>query len=278
MRTYFDFIAESINVFKALFGVTVFAEEGEGDNDSDVDDNDDNNDDNDSNNDGDNNDSSPSINYEDLIAKARKEEKAKLYPKIEKLENKVEELTEKNNKKVLQVEELNEQIESLEKDLETAKNKATQSDDEKVNQLQSELEDKESTIEDLQAQLEDTEEVNEEELRQEIREEIENEYEVKLYREQKIAEAEGQVIPELVMGSTKEEIDETFEKAQERYTQIAGNNSNNNRNTREGADNPSVNQDNLDISSLDIRGMSDEDYSQLRKRMGLGGNKRGTLR
>lgn len=276
MKIYFDFIAESINVFKTLFGMTVFAEEEDVDDNTDVGDNDDG-DSNDNNDDGDSDDSSPSINYEDLIAKARKEEKQKLYPKIEKLEKRVEDLTEKNNKKVLQVGELNEQIETLENELESAKDKATQSDDERVTQLQSDLEEKESTIEDLQSQLEDTEEVDVEELRQEIEEEVKNEYEVKLYREKKIADAEGQVIPELVMGSTKEEIDETFEKAQERYTEIVGNNSNN-RNTREGADNPSVNQDNLDINNLDIRGMSDEDYSQLRKRMGLGGNKRGTLR
>jgi len=276
MEKQFGIIAKITDMFTKLT-LTAFAEEEGEEGETDVDDTGDGDNSQDS---GDNsNDSRSSINYEDLIAKARKEEKSKLYPKIERLEKKIEELTEKNNKKVLKVEELNEQIESLENDLETAKEKATQSDDKRVQDLQSEIEEKESKIESLQKQVDDIEPVNEEELRKEIREEVENEFEVKLYKEQKINEAEGEVIPELVIGETKEEIDETFEKAQERYNEIVENTGrSNNNNQRRSADNPSTDSTGeLDLANANPRNMSDEDYAEFRKKVGLGTNKRGTM-
>lgn len=67
-------------IFNMLSGtVTVFADEGDN---------------------GDN--SKPPINYEELIAKARKEEKQKLYGEIEGLKSQVKMLTENNNKLLLE--------------------------------------------------------------------------------------------------------------------------------------------------------------------------------
>ncbi len=52
----------------------------------------------------------PTINYEDLIAKARKEEKDKQYKKIEKLQTQVNTLTEQHNTDLLAKADLEKQL------------------------------------------------------------------------------------------------------------------------------------------------------------------------
>ena len=63
----------------------------------------------------------PTINIEDLMAKARSEEKAKLYPKIEKLEKENKALVEKNNTHLLSLGEKDALITSLNKEIEQLK-------------------------------------------------------------------------------------------------------------------------------------------------------------
>ena len=57
------------------------------------------------------------VNFEDLIAKARQQEKAKLYPQIQKLQEQNNALTEKNNTHLLTIGEKDARISELEKEL-----------------------------------------------------------------------------------------------------------------------------------------------------------------
>ena len=63
---------------------------------------------------------------------------------------------------------------------------------------------------------------NIDELRENIRNEIKAEYDLKFYREKKIQEANGKIIPELVSGNTEEEINASVEKSMARYNEIVG--------------------------------------------------------
>lgn len=209
-----------------------------------------------------------SINFEDLISKARQEEKAKLYPQIESLKEKVNELTEKNNQNLLVIEEKDRKIKELEKEIEKLKNSKVESESETVKRLQAENDE-------LRKKLEEAEKnkVDKAELEKAIRAEVEQEYEVKLYRLEKINSPEyrDKIIPELVMGITKEEIDKTLELARQRYEEIV-----NSVVTRQSASIPMGNistgalnsrQLNLDeIKNLDPRS---KEYLEFRKRLGL---------
>lgn len=209
-----------------------------------------------------------SINFEDLISKARQEEKAKLYPQIESLKEKVNELTEKNNQNLLVIEEKDRKIKELEKEIEKLKNSKVESESETVKRLQAENDE-------LRKKLEEAEKnkVDKAELEKTIRAEVEQEYEVKLYRLEKINSPEyrDKIIPELVMGITKEEIDRTLELARQRYEEIV-----NSVVTRQSASIPMGNistgalnsrQLNLDeIKNLDPRS---KEYLEFRKRLGL---------
>ena len=98
---------ETIKKCIEMFSLKALAEEGnKGD------------DDNNQQNGGEDN-STPSINYEDLIAKARKEEKDKQYKTIEKLKTQINSLTNQHNDDLLKVagleEELNKANEKLTK-------------------------------------------------------------------------------------------------------------------------------------------------------------------
>lgn len=209
-----------------------------------------------------------SINFEDLISKARQEEKAKLYPQIESLKEKVNELTEKNNQNLLIIEEKDRKIKELEKEIEKLKNSKVESESETVKRLQAENDE-------LRKKLEEAEKnkVDRAELEKTIRAEVEQEYEVKLYRLEKINSPEyrDKIIPELVMGVTKEEIDRTLELARQRYEEIV-----NSVVTKQSASIPMGNistgalnsrQLNLDeIKNLDPRS---KEYQEFRKRLGL---------
>ena len=62
--------------------------------------------------------------------------------------------------------------------------------------------------------------VDEPELRSTIEKEIKDKYEVKLYAQQKIAEFKDEIIPELISGETKEEIDKSLEKSKEQFSKL----------------------------------------------------------
>lgn len=129
----------------------------------------------------------------DQIAKARKEEKDKLYPKIKDLEKENTELKDLNKGLVADVARLKSELEEV---------KITMADSEKA-------------TEDLEA-LKVT-------LRQEMDEKLAKrdlEHKVDLHREKMLNENAGKLLPELVTGSTIEEIDQAVEKSKTRYGEI----------------------------------------------------------
>ena len=169
-------------IYKHLL-MKVYADEGEGSGNGD---------------DGGNN--SPQINFESLIANARKEEKDKLYPRIKKLEEENKTLVQSNNDSLIKLAEAQKELNELK----------SKGDSQEVQDLKAQLETAQTELKQFKesAPKED-----------EIRAKIEAEYEVKLYRQTKLSEGSDKILKVLeseVTGSTKEEIDASFEKAVEK--------------------------------------------------------------
>lgn len=217
------------------------------------------------------------INYEDLIAKARKEEKEKQYKTIEKLKGQISTLTEQHNTDLLIVAGLKEDLSKAEAKLSTA----GKDDSEELKTLKSELKTAQDTISSLNKDLEklknDT--ISREEVEAEIRAELEAEYEVKTYKAEKMAEFKDDIlVPELVMGTTKEEIDASIKSALERSTKIkeslgvTSDSKKQQKRTPKSPANPSISGiQNKEISmeylaSLDV---GSKEYAEVRKQLGL---------
>lgn len=156
--------------------------------------------------------SSNGINFEQMIAQARKEEKDKLYPRIKKAEDEVKTLTSSVNKYLLENAALKDELEKI---------KSGSSDDSKVKEL-------EETIKTLKTQISALEEENRT-LKEntpnedEIRSRVEAEYEVKLYAQEQIAANKDSIISILIpeiTGKTKEEIDSAIASAKEKTKSI----------------------------------------------------------
>lgn len=147
----------------------------------------------------------PTLPFEQMIAQARKEEKDKLYPRLQKAEKQVTELTSSNNKLLLE-------NAALKDELEKVKNKQGDSDEVKT------LRERISTLESENKSLKENT-PNEED----IRKKIEAEFEVKLYAQEQIAAHKGSIlsilIPEIT-GKTREEIDSAIASAQEKTKSI----------------------------------------------------------
>ena len=154
----------------------------------------------------------PTVNYEDLIAKARQQEKSKLYPQITKLEEEKKALVEKNNANLLLIGEKDSKIAELTKKISELETTAQNGASEKEKTLLSKISELEKELADTKANVCS---------REEVEAEIKAEYEVKLYREQKLREMGNTVIPELITGATKEEIDASIVVSQERFSQIS---------------------------------------------------------
>ena len=219
----------------------------------------------------------PSINYEDLIAKARKEEKDKHYKTIEKLKQQIETLTTQHNGDLLAKAD-------LEKKLQEANDKLTKagsSDSEEVKALKDtikNLEKEKADLENKVKELEDNKPANREEVEAEVRKELEAEYEVKTYKATKMAELKDDIlVPELVMGTTKEEIDASIQSALERSAEIKKNlgittDKKQQKRTPKSPTNPSVSdvQDKgVSLERLATMDVSSPEYAELRKQLGL---------
>ena len=140
------------------------------------------------------------VNYEQLIAQARREEKEKLYPQIEKLKAQAEVLTKQVNEALLAKG-------AVEKELADLKDSQKKGDSEEVTKLKALVEALKSENENLKKNA-----VSEEDLRKKL----EEEYQVKLYAKDKLAENKDKILSvfaEKVVGNTKEEIDSAIEKA-----------------------------------------------------------------
>ena len=147
------------------------------------------------------------VNYEQLIAQARREEKEKLYPQIEKLKAQAEVLTKQVNEALLAKG-------AVEKELADLKESQKKGDSEEVTKLKAQVEALKSENEDLKKNT-----VSEEDLRKKL----EEEYQVKLYAMDKLAENKDKILfvfAETVVGNTKEEIDSAIEKAIESSNEI----------------------------------------------------------
>lgn len=217
------------------------------------------------------------INYEDLIAKARKEEKDKQYKTIEKYKTQVNTLTEQHNSDMLKIAELEKKLEVAETKLTTAGG----GDSEEIKTLKSEVEtlkaDKKS-LEDKVKTFEGQKPVSREEVEAEVRAELEAEYEVKTYKATKMAELKDDIlVPELVMGTTKEEIDASIQSALSRSEEIKkslglDSEGKKQKRTPKSPASPSVSgaQDKgyttEYLASLDVRS---PEYAEVRKSLGL---------
>lgn len=219
----------------------------------------------------------PTINYEDLIAKARKEEKEKQYKVIEKLKTQVNTLTQQHNDDLIKVADLEEQLKKAKEDL----TKADKGDSEEVKTLKETVKtltaDKENLDKKVK-ELEANKPVSREEVEAEIRAELETEYEVKTYKATKMAELKDDIlVPELVMGTTKEEIDTSIQSALERSAEIKkslGISTDNKKQKRtpKSPANPSVSgvQDTeVSLERLATMDVRSPEYAELRKQLGL---------
>lgn len=210
---------------------------------------------------------SQTINYEQLISQARQEEKAKLYPEITKLKAEKEAQTKRINELIIQVAEKDEVIKQKDAELKNATSKKVDSEEVKTLKLK---------VEELTNSLA----LKDSELA-----------EIKLnsYKESKIKEVGEELIPELVKGTTPEEIDASIAVAQQAYQSIIAKikpvQSHATAQTHQPMPqvnptmpvvNPTVNPvqtTGMDISSLSRTSMFDsssrEQYKELRKQLGF---------
>lgn len=157
------------------------------------------------------------VNFEQLIAKAREEEKNKLYPTIEKLKNENATYVQTHNDDLIAIATKDKEIERLKNEIETLKSQVDGKESEALKSLKKELKAAQDEVQSLKDSA-----PNVDELRENIRNEIKAEYDLKFYREKKIQEANGKIIPELVSGNTEEEINASVEKSMARYNEIVG--------------------------------------------------------
>lgn len=217
----------------------------------------------------------PAINYEDLIAKARKEEKDKQYKKIEKLQTQVNTLTEQHNTDLLVKADLEKQLKEAQDKLKTA----GQGDSEEVKTLKAEIDKLTKEKEALDTKVKEFEgqkPVNREEVEKEVRAELEKEYEVKTHKTQILAEhKEDLLVPELVFGDTVEELDKSLESALARSEEIRkqmGVTTKKDKRTPKNPTNPpaSPQQDNeYSLEYLASLDPASPEYKEFRRKQGL---------
>lgn len=263
MRKNCGFIAEmrNVSIKKVIEAVSLkaFADEGEPNDNAGSDDS----------------KPTPTINYEDLIAKARKEEKEKQYKTIEKLKGQIDTLTKQHNDDLLVKADLEEKL----KDANDKLTKAGSGDSEEVKTLKDSIKTLEKEKGDLEKKVkefEDKKPVNREEVEAEVRAELEAEYEVKTYKATKMAELKDDLlVPELVFGNTKEEIDASIQSALDRSAEIRKNlgvSDDKKKRTPKTPANPSVSsvQDKeVSLERLATMDVRSQEYADLRKQLGL---------
>lgn len=209
---------------------------------------------------------SPALNFEQLIAQARKEEKEKLYPEINRLKEELKIMTTNNNNNLLEVAKLKEELEKI---------KANNNESTKVIELKEELENVRNEYEDFKKNT-----VSEEDLRATL----EKEYEVKAYLTEQKAANKNLILPmffDSIEGETKEDIDNSIKKAIE-MTNKAKEQLNVTTNIIQGGNtsvppivnpNGGIRKDSLDVgflANLDLKTPEGRrEYEEWRKKQGL---------
>ena len=158
------------------------------------------------------NQSTPQINYEQLIAQARKEEKEKLYPRIKKLEDDNAALVKTGNDNLIKIGDLTQTVNTLTKELESYKKGEKTS--EEVEALKTKIATLTEENEKLKKETPNAEE---------IRKQIEAEYEVKLYLKEQTEANKDLILSSFmsdVQGKTKEEIDASIQSAKDKSLAI----------------------------------------------------------
>ena len=192
MRNFRVFKAETIlGALKKAMTINAFADEG---------------------NEGANTNPAPTINYEQLIAQARKEEKDKLYPKIKSLEDEKANLIKIGNDNLIRIGELTQENERLTAELKSLKDNGNDS----------------QQVKDLQAQIATLTEENEKLKKEtpnaeEIRKQIEQEYEVKMYLKEQVDANKDSILSSFVskvQGKTKEEVDASIQAVKDESLSI----------------------------------------------------------
>lgn len=210
------------------------------------------------------------VSFDELITKARKEEKAKQYNTIKKLKESNSTLTNQLNDALLNNAALEKQLKELDKG--------------EVANLTSQINTLNSEKQALEAQLKGFDGfVKREDVESQIRAELENEFNVRTHKIEILAQhKEDLLVPELVTGNTVEELDASLTAALERSNQIrqqlgAVNNSNNSKTHQQDqpripVTNPSVSgiQDSeYSLEYLASLDPSSEEYKEVRKKLGL---------
>lgn len=202
----------------------------------------------------------PTVNFEQLISKARQEEKEKLYPEIQKLKTQNEDKVGRINELLLSIGEKDETIKNLQgeiaelkKDSNKSVSEEVRAKDLKIIELQNLIEAKDNEVASIKLEA---------------------------YKAQKLAEAGADVIPEMVTGTTPEEIDLSIESSKAMFARIASQVKGSVVVTQKTSNeipmpNPNVASFNNQVSQLDL-GQIDmfskegkAQYAQMRQQLGL---------
>lgn len=178
---------------------------------------------------------------DELLRKARQEEKDKLYPEIKGLKEKLEQSTTENNKLKGEFEEkikdLENKLTNINKENEDLKKKSKKDKDQQIISL-------EETIEELKNKLTDVEESNSAQVQK---------MQLEILKKELILEAGDEIVPGLVTGNSEEEIKASIETAKQEYKKIK-------EKTLNGVD---IMPPNPDMRKVTIKGKTPEDIAKM---------------
>ena len=221
-----------------------------------------------------------SLNYESLIAQARKEEKDKLYPQIKKLQDDNKEHIKTINALLLERGQLQSQLEKARQSANTSPKESKE-----YKELETQYNTLKGQYDDLQKNAPKEED---------LRAKFEQEYKVKLYAEKKRMEVSSDksvvgAFLDSITGSTEEEVDNAVKSAIEKTKNlkkelgISDESSNPSSNpTTETKDlgrsptniPPMRQQGKFDVNAIRNMDVNSEEYKELRKSLGLRPKKR----
>jgi len=197
------------------------------------------------------------VHFEELIAKARREERDKLYPQLDKLK-------EKNNNLTLVIAERDKEFAALKKSNGDLESKSTKlAEDLKEGTATN------KTVSELTSQITILE--NEKKALQDKYDKDLNDLKLNSFKEKAIASANGALIPELVTGATEEEITASVEASKARYAEITSSVQNQQQAQVLPTANPSATQIQIgqNLSMEEIAGMNTQDWAKARAQLGL---------